>query len=116
MNRILGNWYEASVAGVEDFARANGFKQVFIHGIGVRANLSGHNTDRDPTLWMKQMYFDKPPTLGYEEGRYSEYPSADAETQNKVLKNFEKDDENLKPFWKDLRDQGKELLVWKKKL
>lgn len=75
IEEAMGTWYEASMHGIEQLAKQQGAKQIFIHGEDVRAKLSGMTKGQKNPVWMQKMYNREPPKYGYEKCDYTDYPS-----------------------------------------
>lgn len=73
--KILQGWYHAAIAGVEELARKQGVKTLYLHGPNIRARMSGLDPDRPYPVKLLEMYDQDPPKFGYEKCDYSEYPS-----------------------------------------
>jgi hypothetical protein len=75
IEKIVAGWYHAALHGVEELARKQGVKNLYIHGQHVRANLSGMDTKRSYPVKLTEMYHKEPPKFGYEECQYTDYPN-----------------------------------------
>jgi hypothetical protein len=75
IEKIVSGWYHAALHGIEDLARKQGVKNLYIHGQHVRAKLSGMNTDRSYPVKLTEMYHKEPPKFGYKECQYTDYPN-----------------------------------------
>jgi hypothetical protein len=74
IEKLVGNWYEASMQGMEELAKKHGVENLYIHGKGVRAALSGYDEAKEMTVKVNKMHHKDPPKFGYEKCDYSEYP------------------------------------------
>jgi hypothetical protein len=77
IEKVLGNWHEAAVRGVKELAKKQGIENLFLHGEGVRATLSGMSNPDKPgnPVWMQHMYTRHPKNNGWEKVDYSDYPN-----------------------------------------
>lgn len=75
VEKILSGWYHAALHGVEELARKQGVKNLYIHGRHVRARLAGLNPEKAYPVKLMEMYHREPPKFGYEECDYTDYPA-----------------------------------------
>lgn len=99
IEKIISGWHEASSKGMEEFAKKQGVKTLYLHGEDVRAKLSGMDKrEAGNPIWMQHMYNHYPKANGWEDTTYSEYPNASAD------------------FKRELEDDGRSLKCWKKEI
>jgi hypothetical protein len=72
---IVSGWHMASLNAVEELAKRNGVKNLFLHGAGIRAALSGMSKDRALPIWLQTMYDKVPKAEKWEAVDYSDYPN-----------------------------------------
>ena len=72
---IVSGWHMASMKAVEELAKRNGVKDLYLHGSGIRATLSGMSKDRALPVWLQTMYDKVPKAEKWEAVDYSDYPN-----------------------------------------
>jgi hypothetical protein len=86
LERIMGDWGNTSITGMEEFAKAQGAENIFIHGVGVRAKMSGLSHEEEGSSKLEELYFKNPKKHSYEEIDYDQYPHTNAEHLGKTAK------------------------------
>jgi hypothetical protein len=98
--KILQGWYHAAVSGVEQLARKQGVKNLYIHGVNVRARMSGMDSDRPYPVKLQEMYDQDPPKFGYERCDYSDYPKFNQQLSDQVKSKGKDDDKKDTRCWR----------------
>jgi hypothetical protein len=98
IENAIKSWHMASMKGVEELARKQGVKNLYLHGEGVRAHLSGMEAAQENPVWLQEMYFKTPKALAWEKIDYNDYPNKNAK------------------FIEDVKQSGRPTYCWKKKL
>ncbi|RLF66860.1 MAG: hypothetical protein DRN30_01375 [Thermoplasmata archaeon] len=84
IEKIVQGWHEAAMKGLQELARRQGVKTLFLHGEGVRSVMSFGDygdSDRPNPVWMQHMYSKWPKKNGWDECDYTDYPSYDRSTK-----------------------------------
>jgi hypothetical protein len=104
IEKLLSGWYHSALTGIEELAKKQGVKTLYIHGPNVRAALSGleRSAGRDLPVKLKEMYAKEPPKFGYEKCYYTDYPHWSEALVNKVQESKDQD--------------KKDISCWRKKL
>jgi hypothetical protein len=71
---MIAGWYQAGLGAVEELARRNGARSLYMHGLEVRARLSGFSSDRAYPSYIREMYDKYPRKAGWESVPYDSYP------------------------------------------
>lgn len=98
ISSAIKGWHMASMSGMEELAKKQGLKYVYLHGPGVRAQLSGMQPSRKNPIWLDHMYNQAPEEAGWEKCEYNDYPVKSAS------------------FAKDLKASGRPTYCWRKKI
>ena len=71
---LLKNWIKAQYRAVEDLARKQGVENLYIHGSGIRAAMSGNEPNSMPHSLFER-YDELPQENGFEKIDYRDYPT-----------------------------------------
>jgi hypothetical protein len=84
---MIDGWYRAGLKGLEELAKKQGVENLYIHGPGIRAQLSSLHSERELPVRVTEMYSKMPEKLGWEKIDYSDYPSYSSQLFNKAKQN-----------------------------
>ena len=83
IRKTLSGWLKAQYQAVENLARKQGVKTLYIHGTGIRSYLSGYNEDEVPEAFGER-YDELAQENGFEKCDYSDYPSQSRKTKSET--------------------------------
>lgn len=75
IEEVLSGWHMASLKAVEELAKKNGAENLYLHGSGIRATLSGMSKTKTLPVWLQNMYDRVPKAEKWESVDYSDYPN-----------------------------------------
>jgi hypothetical protein len=84
IEKAFEGWMPTAYQAVEALAKKQGVKKIFVHGVGVRKQLSGVSPEQHVATF-DEAYKKQPQKMGYQQCNYSDYPSFNPDIQNKNI-------------------------------
>lgn len=93
IDKAFENWQKASMDAVIENAKAHGIKRVYMHGVGIRSEMSGGVVQNGKYMEyskdfinprIKEIYDGNAQKFGFQKCSYTDYPNYDADTLSKA--------------------------------
>lgn len=103
IEKVFKNWVDASYEAIEELAKKQGVKKLYVHGQGVRRSMSGVSENKKIEVF-DEAYEKQPIKRGFKKCLYSDYPRH----SNSIISSVKSD--------KSPEEQQKALHCWVKEL